>query len=139
MPEEEQSYPNGHIFGVLPAYGFYIRHADNVILTDVQLRFTDEDERPAIICEDISLLKITGLLAAASLKSPQLIRLINTKDAIISQCYPNDPLPVFLSVQGGDSRGIVLLNNRLKNAETNLVLEKGLANNTGTEIGTIKD
>lgn len=139
IPEEEQSYPNGRIFGVLPTYGFYIRHAENVTLTDVQLGFTNEDERPAIICEDISMLKITGLFAAASLKSPQQIRLINTKDAIISQCYPKDPVSVFLSVQGEDSRGIVLLNNRLKNAQINLVLEQGLANSTVTEIGTIKD
>ncbi len=139
IPEQEQSYPNGKIFGVLPAYGFYIRHAKNITLSDLHMRFTSEDERPAVFCEDISMLKITGLLAAASLNSPQHIQLINTEDAIISQCYPKDPVPVFLSIKGENSRGIVLLNNRLSNAQINLVLEKSLANTTVTEIGTIKD
>jgi len=139
IPENEQSYPNGRIFGVLPAYGFYIRHAENVVLSDIQLRFTSEDERPAVFCEDVSMLRISGLMAGASLNSPQQIRLINTKDAIISQCFPIDPVPVFLTVEGEDTRGIVLLNNRLKNAQTNLILEEGLTNTTVTEIGTIKD
>ncbi len=139
IPEQEQSYPNGKIFGVLPAYGFYIRHAKNITLSDLHMRFTSEDERPAVFCEDISMLKITGLLAAASLNSPQHIQLINTEDAIISQCYPKDPVPVFLSIKGENSRGIVLLNNRLSNAQINLVLEESLANTTVTEIGTIKD
>lgn len=139
IPENEQSYPNGKIFGVLPAYGFYIRHTSNINLRNVQLRFTSEDERPAIFCEDVRMLKITGLLARASLNSPQHIRLINTEDAIISQCFPKDPLPVFLAVEGEDSRGIVLLNNQLKNAQTNLVLEKGLPETTVTQIGTFTD
>lgn len=139
IPEEEQSYPNGKIFGVLPAYGFYIRHAENIKLNDVQLRFTQEDERPALIGEDIRRLSISGLMASASKKSPEHIRLINTEDVTISQCFPKDPLPVFLSVEGEHSTGIVLLNNRLGNAQTSLVLEKGLAHTTVTEIGTIDD
>jgi hypothetical protein len=85
------------------------------------------------------MLRIKGLLAGASLNSPQQIRLINAEDAIISQCNPKDPVPVFVSVEGEDSRGIVLLNNRLSNSQINLVLEEGLANTTVTEIGTIKD
>jgi polygalacturonase len=139
IAEAEQNYPNGKIFGVLPAYGFYIRHAKNLVLSDIQLGFTREDERPAIFCEDVSRLTISGMSAGASLHSPGQILLINTDDVTISQCYPKDPVPVFLSVMGKDSRGIVLLNNRLKNAKTNIMLEEGLANTRVTEIGTIKD
>ena len=139
IPEQEQSYPNGKIFGVLPAYGFYIRHARNITLSDLHMRLTSEEERPALFCDNITMLSISGLMAGASLNSPQQIRLINTEDAIISQCFPKYPVPVFVSVEGEDSKGIVLLNNRLKNAQTNLLLEEGLSNTTVTEIGTIKD
>jgi len=139
IPENEQSYPNGKIFGVLPAYGFYIRHANNITLRDIQLRTTSEDERPAVFCEDVCMLRISGLMAGASLNSPQHIRLLNTKDVTISQCFPKDPVPVFVSVEGEESGGIVLINNRLKNARTNLVLEEGLATNTVTEIGSLKN
>jgi polygalacturonase len=139
IPEEEQSYPNGRIFGVLPAYGFFIRHARNITLDEVQLRLTSEDERPALFCEDTGMLTINRLTAGASPHSPQQIRLINTKNAVISQCYPENPVPVFLSVEGKHSNGIVLLNNRLKNAQTSLVLDEGLAVSAVKELGTIRD
>ena len=79
-----------------------------------------------------------GFLVSYLHNSPQQIQLINTEDAVISQCSPKNPVHVFLSVKGKDSRGIVLLNNRLKNAHTTLVLEEGLANTIVTEIETIK-
>jgi len=138
VPENEQNYPNGRIFGILPAYGFYIRHAKNVYLHNVQIKFTREDERPAIFCEDISMLSIKGMVSNGSLNSPQHIRLIDTEDVTISQCFTKDPISVFLSVEGEKSRGIVLLNNRLGNAQNSLVLGKGLSNTTVTEMGNLK-
>jgi polygalacturonase len=138
IPENEQNYPNGRIFGVLPAYGLYIRHARNITLRDMQVRFISEDERPAVCCQDVSRFTINGLMAGASRNAPQHIRLINTKDVTISECTPTDPVPLFLSVEGEDSRGIVLLNNRLKHAQANFNLAEGVSKNSVTEIGTIR-
>jgi hypothetical protein len=137
IPENEPNYPNGRIFGVLPSYGFYIRHARNITLQDLHLRFLEEDERPAVICEDVCSLTIDGLMAGASPNTPHLIRLTDIKTATVSRCYPADPVPVFLSVQGELSTGIVLLNNRLKHAQVNLVLAEGVPEASVTEIGTI--
>jgi polygalacturonase len=139
IPENEKTYPNGKIFGVLPAFGFYIRHVRNITLKDIQLRLKSEDERPALFCDDIRRLSITALMAESSRNAPQQIRLINTEDVIVSQCFPTQYVPVFVSVEGGDSKGIVLLNNRLEHARTSLELEEGLAKTVVTEIGTITD
>ena len=42
------------MFGTLPAYGFYVRHARNVSLRDVQVGFEAEDLRPPFVLDDVS-------------------------------------------------------------------------------------
>jgi hypothetical protein len=42
------------MFGTLPAYGFYLRHARNVTLRDVEVGFTQEDLRPAFVLRDVA-------------------------------------------------------------------------------------
>ena len=124
IPENEQSYPKGSIFGVLPAYGFYVRHAKNITLSNVQLRFLQEDQRPALIADDVEQLDITGLDAQASLLAPELIRLIDVRAAVISDSRARSPVPVFLSVYGDRSADIVMRNNDTKNAQQRVFLEK---------------
>lgn len=124
IPENEQDYPKGSIFGTLPAYGFYIRHARNIMLDNIQLRFLREDKRPALIFDDVEQLELKGLKAQASSQAPELIRLIDVKDGEISESRSRSPVPVFLSVYGDQSADIIMRDNRLKNTQQKVFLEK---------------
>ena len=124
IPENEPAYPKGSMFGPLPAYGFYVRHAKNITLTNVQLRFLQEDKRPALIADDVEQLDITGLDAQASLQAPELIRLIDVRAAVISDSRARSPVSVFLSVYGDQSASVVMRNNNTKNAQQRVFLEK---------------
>ena len=53
-PEREKEYPEPSMFGVLPAYGFFIRHAKGVELTNVDVGFMQEDRRPAFVLEHVA-------------------------------------------------------------------------------------
>ncbi|MBN1590681.1 MAG: right-handed parallel beta-helix repeat-containing protein [Pirellulales bacterium] len=53
VPEKSRRYPENRMFGVLPAYGFYIRHAKNVKMKDVHVVITQEDGRPAFVLDDV--------------------------------------------------------------------------------------
>jgi polygalacturonase len=53
-PENEDAYPEPSMFGTLPAYGFYLRHARNVTLRDVEVRFEQKDLRPAFVLHDVT-------------------------------------------------------------------------------------
>jgi hypothetical protein len=53
-PENEAAYPEPSMFGTLPAYGFYLRHARNVTLRDVEVGFAKEDLRPAFALHDVT-------------------------------------------------------------------------------------
>lgn len=53
VPEKEKSYPDPQEFLKVPAYGFFIRHAKNISMTNVDLKFENEDFRPPFILEDV--------------------------------------------------------------------------------------
>lgn len=54
-PEEhEKDYPEPYIFGVMPAYGFFLRHVRGLKLHAVELSTTAPDARPAFVVEDVS-------------------------------------------------------------------------------------
>src|SRR5208283_1508933 len=53
-PEREKEYPEPSMFGMLPAYGFFIRHAKGIELNDVEVGFMQEDRRPAFVLDDVS-------------------------------------------------------------------------------------
>ena len=58
LPENEKSYPEPSMFGVTPAYGFFIRHAKGIRMSNVKVDFMADDRRPAFVIEqsgDISL------------------------------------------------------------------------------------
>jgi hypothetical protein len=53
VPEDIARYPEQFFFGVLPAWGAYIRHARNVEFADVVLTTRSPDERKRIVLDDV--------------------------------------------------------------------------------------
>ena len=62
VPEKEKSYPENRCFGTpLPAYGFYLRHADGVEFENVRLScFGGPDGRPPVVSEDCTGVNFLG-------------------------------------------------------------------------------
>lgn len=54
VPEVERSYPENRMFNAmpLPAYAFYVRHADGVRLENVKAIHEGDEERPAVVIDD---------------------------------------------------------------------------------------
>ena len=55
VPEAEAKYPENRMFNrqMLPAYGFYVRHADGVRFENVSLSYAGgTEERPAVVTDD---------------------------------------------------------------------------------------
>ncbi|RRA98087.1 glycoside hydrolase family 28 protein [Larkinella rosea] len=81
VPEKTDAYPRGEMFGRLPAYGFYIRHGRNVALENLSLDYAGEENRSAIVAEDVDALQIRDLKAKASPKVPELVQLKNVRNS----------------------------------------------------------
>jgi len=51
-PEREKEYPEPSMFGLLPAWGFFIRHAKGIQFDNVDIGYVKEDRRPAFVLDD---------------------------------------------------------------------------------------
>lgn len=123
IPEKPDAYPESNMFGVLPAYGFLVRHAENVKLRNVELRFKDQDYRPALVCDDVEGLEVFNLDAESREKTPALIWLRQVTGAFIHGCRPEGLAESFVRLDGGKTRDISLNGNDLSRVKN--VYDKG--------------
>lgn len=84
IPELERESPNGHMFGVLPAYGLFARHVRGLRLCNVDFDVEREDRRFAVYGEDLEGLDIHGLRVAAHPESPAPIYLNNVRGVLVT-------------------------------------------------------
>lgn len=137
VPEKEKEYPEAEMFGVLPSYGFFIRHARNIHFSNIQLQTGKEDSRLALYLSDLSDAGFTNLNLGSSpndtcnifMEKCQNIAISNSKIRGVSNC--------FLLVSGNENKGIVLINNILFNAKK-LYLSEPSAKKEIHESGNIR-
>ncbi|HEX8070257.1 MAG TPA: glycoside hydrolase family 28 protein [Pyrinomonadaceae bacterium] len=86
-PEKETNYPEPSMFGELPAYGFFIRHARGVELSNVEVGFMAEDLRPAFHLEDVRGANFLGVAAQKAGDAPTFV-LKNVEDFTVRQSRP---------------------------------------------------
>lgn len=84
VPEYAQSYPEPAKMGVMPSYGFFIRHASGIELNDVQIRYLGTETRPAFYLEDVKNITLRNVQAqpveGSSLIVLKHVSNFNTKD-----------------------------------------------------------
>jgi len=61
VPEKANGYPEFSMFGELPAWGMYIRHAKNITVNNLVLIAEKKDYRPAVVLDDVHQSSINGL------------------------------------------------------------------------------
>jgi polygalacturonase len=86
-PEQEKEYPEPSMFGLLPAYGFFIRHAKGIELNNVEVRFMQEDRRPAFVLDDVSGADFFHVKAQKAADIPTIV-LKNVEDFTARGCTP---------------------------------------------------
>jgi len=106
VPERPEAYPESTMFGTLPAYGFYCRHARDLAFHNIVLRTSKPDGRYAMVCDDVGNLVIDGCDAAAG--GPAVLRFINVAGAQIKGCTTPEPAAALLRLEGAESSGIAL-------------------------------
>jgi hypothetical protein len=124
VPERPSAYPENTMFGVLPAYGIYLRHAKGVTLHKIRFEVQQPDLRPAMMAEDVEDLEVDGFAAVGSGSEP-LIRLVEARSGWIRGSRPLGPVENFLRVEGRGSRDIALAGNDLRQARNTALVSGG--------------
>jgi polygalacturonase len=61
VPEAIKDYPEFSMFGELPTYGFYVRHANGISMKNIKLTLDNSDFRPAFVFDDVQNLKMEAI------------------------------------------------------------------------------
>ena len=110
VPEERGRYPEFSMFGRLPAYGLFCRHAAGLKLINVHLRARKRDLRHALVCDDVQDVTIDGLDAGASPGAVATVRLAQTKGALVRGCTPITA-GTFVKLEGKATDRVTLVAN----------------------------
>ena len=110
VPENPEMYPEAGMFGILPAYGFYARHAEGLTLTNVQVGWENADARPAMVFDDVKTLDLDGFRAGTASGSQPMVWMNNVVDALVRSSQPT-PTQIFLRLSGRQTQNIKLQGN----------------------------
>ena len=113
ISELPKEYPNARTFGRLPAYGIYVRHATGVRLRNIEFTIAAGEARPAIHCDDVKDLEIDGLRGEPITGDQPMIRLVQTRRALVRGGSAPAGTKTYLDVRGDKTGNIVLMNNDL--------------------------
>jgi polygalacturonase len=125
VPEQAANYPEARMFGRLSASGLYVRHVNRLRLCNLRLKAEAPDVRPAVVCDDVHDLDISGLQATAPAEGQSVIALHESSDVFVHGCKAPKDTQTFVQVSGASSTGIVLLGNDLSHAAQRVVLKDG--------------
>lgn len=93
VPEFEKGYPEPQKFGVLPVYGFFIRHTKNIELSNINLYLLDKEIRPAIMLTGVRGIKLRNVTVPENHKSGILV-LKDVSDLSIKDSKPFKELDI---------------------------------------------
>jgi polygalacturonase len=84
-PERETNYPEPSMFGELPAYGFFIRHAKGISISDVEISYLNDEFRPAFLLDDVNGITSNHVTAQKIGEVPTFV-LRNVSDFTTYEC-----------------------------------------------------
>jgi hypothetical protein len=73
VTENEAGYPEFSMFGELPSWAFYVRHASGISFKNIKFRYEKPDFRPAMVFDDVKKLNILGLEVASAESKPVIV------------------------------------------------------------------
>ena len=111
IDERETKYPEATMFGVLPSYGMFIRHAENVSMRNIEFYTGTIEARPVFYLEDVKGGEFQNLKVDVD-KSSSIFNAKNVTDITIDNPKPNGPCTSIINVKGGQSKSIKISDAR---------------------------
>jgi hypothetical protein len=109
--------------GVPPSYGLYARNIHGLILHNVSLAMQDADLRPALIFDHVQDAAVNGLNVQGHEQAESALRLINSKDVLMTATRLKTASSVFLQVEGAESENIKIDGGDVSKAKTPLAVK----------------
>jgi polygalacturonase len=127
IAEKPKDYPEATMFGMLPAYGFYIRHARNITFAGLEITNRKDDARPAFFFDDVCLAELYSTKLSSSQNNEANIWLNQSSDILIQGNSVAGDSKCFVKIVGDRSSNISIRNNSLGNIHKIYEKEKGIS------------
>ncbi len=98
-----------------------IRAKQNLRIQNLDVECAEDDQRPALVCDDVRELDVLGLRAMSGCKSDAVIRFKNVQDAMIHGCRSRESVKAYLRVEGDQSQGLSVVSSDLRKAANPIV------------------
>jgi polygalacturonase len=96
------------MLGTLPAYGVYARGVKGLTLDNVRLRVAAPDLRPAVVLDGVSDAAISGLSVDGHPQAESALRVIASRDVLVTAARLLSPAAVVLQVEGAGTSNIIV-------------------------------
>lgn len=97
IEELEDLYPEGTMFGKLPAFGFFIRHVKGLRMSGISMSSHTPEQRPAFFVDDT---KDFAILDIDTKQAGTSVLVSNSVDGLVSAKSSGKPLEDFLKKDG---------------------------------------
>jgi polygalacturonase len=94
--------------GTLPAYGIFARNVHGLTLNNVRFEVSSPDLRPASVLDHVEDATINGLAVQGNPQAESVLRLIDTRDVLLTANRVLTPTAVFLQAEGDGCAGITI-------------------------------
>jgi polygalacturonase len=84
VPEHEKDYPEPQKMGVMPAYGFFIRHVKNIELNNIDITYLGTETRSPFILDDVKGVDLFRIKMQTPDRKKSII-LKNVEDITVTQ------------------------------------------------------
>ncbi len=137
VPDETviRTYPEAWMFGILPAYGLYCRHAENVVIRRVVMGWTAPEARPMVVADQVRGVVFDQVDAVRAPAAHPVYWLTRSREVQIRNSTAPAGTGVFVVHEGTAADGVVLADCDTRAAATALaVLPPGGLLNAGLPL-----
>jgi hypothetical protein len=113
--------------GTPPAYGVYARNVRGLTIDNVRLQTAEPDLRPAVVFDHVQDADVASLNAQGNPAAESVLRMIDSKDVLLTGPRLLSPAAVFLRAEGGACDGITVDGGDLRKAEKPMAFAQGAA------------
>ncbi|MGQ7856738.1 glycoside hydrolase family 28 protein [Pedobacter sp. WC2501] len=111
--------------GTMPAYALFVRSVNGLTLNNVKFNFFHDDERPAMIFDQVMDACIENVSLEAHINANSAIRIINCKDMLISSPRLTSSTITFLQVEGSENQNIRITGGDFSKSEIPIDMARG--------------
>ena len=113
--------------GTPPAYGLYARNLRGLTLDGVRFGTEKPDLRPAVVLDHVQDASLTGLSAQGNPEAKAVVRVVESRDVLITAPRVRTAAAAFLAVEGEGSRAIAVDGGDVTRAAKTVTVSGGAA------------